>query len=100
MAVPRLGVELELQLLAYTIDTATQDPSRVCNLHHNSWQHHILNPLATSGFKPSSSWILVRFVTTEPQWELLVLSFGVHTKEIGFGMCNVKALESFNWGVR
>ena len=27
---PRLGVELELQLLAYT--TAAQDPSRVCDL--------------------------------------------------------------------
>ena len=29
---PRLGVELELQLLAYTTATAIQDLSRVCNL--------------------------------------------------------------------
>jgi len=32
---PRLGVELELQLLAYTIVTAMLDPSRVCNLCHS-----------------------------------------------------------------
>ena len=25
---------------------ATQDPSRVCNLHHGSWQCLILNPLS------------------------------------------------------
>ena len=43
MEVPRLGVELELQLPAYT--TAT-DPSRVCDLHHSSWQRWILNPLS------------------------------------------------------
>ena len=45
MEVPRLGVELELRLLAYTTDTATPDPSRVCELHHSSWQHQIFNPL-------------------------------------------------------
>jgi len=26
--------------------TATPDPSRVCDLHHSSWQHWILNPLS------------------------------------------------------
>ena len=31
---------------AYTTATATRHPSRVCNLHHSSWQHHILNPLS------------------------------------------------------
>ena len=30
MDVPRLGVELELQLLAYTIASAMWDPSCVC----------------------------------------------------------------------
>ena len=35
MAVRSLGVELELQLPAYTTATATQDPRHVCNLHHN-----------------------------------------------------------------
>ena len=42
----RLGVKSELQLLAYTTDTATPDPSHVCDLHHGSWQHWILNPLS------------------------------------------------------
>ena len=36
MEVPRLGVQLELQLLAYTTATATLDPSHICNLHHSS----------------------------------------------------------------
>ena len=42
MEVPRLGVELELQPLAYARATATLDPSRVCNLHHSSRQRRIL----------------------------------------------------------
>ena len=46
MEVPRLGVKSELQLPAYTTATATRDPSRICNLHHNSWQHQIFNPLS------------------------------------------------------
>ena len=46
MEVPRLGVESELQLLAYTTATETPDPSHVCDLHHSSWQHGILNPLS------------------------------------------------------
>ena len=46
MEVPRLGVQLELQLPAYTTTTATSDPSRVCDLHHSSWQCRILNTLS------------------------------------------------------
>ena len=46
MEVPRLGVELELQLLAYATATATLDPSHVCDLHHSSQQPWILNPLS------------------------------------------------------
>ena len=45
MEVPRLGVQLELQLLVYTTATAMQVPSRICDLHHSSGQHWILNPL-------------------------------------------------------
>ena len=45
MEVPRLGVESELQLLAYATATAMQDLSRVCNLYHSSRQHWILNLL-------------------------------------------------------
>ena len=42
MEVPRLGVELELELLAYTTATATPDPSHICSLR----QPEILNPLS------------------------------------------------------
>ena len=45
MEVPRLGVELELPLLAYAIAIAMWDLSCVCDLYHSSWQHWILNPL-------------------------------------------------------
>jgi len=46
MEVPRLGVELELQLSAYTTATAMQDPSLICGLHYSSLQSQILNPLS------------------------------------------------------
>ena len=36
MDVPRLGVDSEPQLLAYTTATATHDPSCVCELHTTS----------------------------------------------------------------
>ena len=45
MGVPRLGVELELQLLAYATATAMPDPSRVCDLHHSLKQCQTLDPL-------------------------------------------------------
>ena len=46
MEVPRVEVESELQLPAYTTDTATPDPNCVCDLHCNSHQYQILNPLS------------------------------------------------------
>ena len=46
MEVPRLGVELELQLPAYATATAMTDPSCVYDLHHSSRQRQILNPLS------------------------------------------------------
>ena len=46
MEVPRLGGELELQLLAYTTATATPDLSQVCDVYHSSQQCWILNPLS------------------------------------------------------
>ena len=44
MEVPRLGVKLELELPACTTATATQEPNRVCDLHHNSQKCQIPNP--------------------------------------------------------
>ena len=46
MKVPRLGVELELQLLACATATATRDPSCVCDLYHSSRQYQILNSIS------------------------------------------------------
>ena len=46
MEVPRRGVESELQLPAYATATATQDLNCICDLHHSSWQHWLLNPLS------------------------------------------------------
>ena len=73
MEVPRLGIESELQLPAYTTATATPDPSHVCDLHHGLWQCRILNPLSETG-----DWTLILmmtswFVTTESQWEFPIL---------------------------
>ena len=62
LQVPRLGVELELQLPAYTTATATLDT---------------LTYRSRPGIEPTSSGILDRFVTTEPQWETLFSNFYV-----------------------
>ena len=72
MQVPRLGVKSELQLPAYTTATATPDPSSVCDLHHSSQQCQILNPLSEGGVgvEPETSWILVGFISSLPEWEL------------------------------
>ena len=67
---PRLGFESELQLPVYTIATAMQDPSRVCDLYHSSWQCGILNPWMRPGIKHENSWFLVRFVSAVPWQEL------------------------------
>ena len=57
MEVPRLGVELELLLLAYT------------TAHGNTGS---LTHWERPGIKPATSWFLVRFVSTAPRRELLV----------------------------
>ena len=46
MEVPRLRVELELQLQAYITAIAMGDLRRICNLHHSSQQHWISGPLS------------------------------------------------------
>ena len=46
MEVPRLGVESELQPLAYTTAKATWDPSCIFALHYSSQRCWILNPLS------------------------------------------------------
>ena len=63
---PRLGVQSELQLQAYTTATATQDLSQVCDLYHSSWQCQIFNPLGEAGIELATSWFLVGFVSVAP----------------------------------
>ena len=57
MEVPRLGIQSELQLPAYTTAIAVPDLSHICKLHCSSWQQWILNPLARPGIEPVFSWI-------------------------------------------
>ena len=70
MEVPRLGVESDLHLLAYTIATAMQDPSHVCNLHHSSEQCHILDPLNKARDRTHILMDTSRVVSIVPQQEL------------------------------
>ena len=46
MEVPRVGVELELQLPACITATAMWDPSHVCDPHLSSQQPQVANPLS------------------------------------------------------
>ena len=53
MEVPRLGVKLELHLLACATATAMQDPVPICDLPHSSQQCQIPNPTERSqGLNP------------------------------------------------
>ena len=70
MEVPRLGVKSELQLPAYATATAIQDPSFICNLTTAHGNTRSLTQLVRPGIQPTSSWILVRFVSLGPR-ELL-----------------------------
>ena len=64
MEVPRLGVELELQLPAYTTVTAMPDLSSICNLCHSLQQHRILNPPSEAqGLNPHPHGQYVKFLT-------------------------------------
>ena len=78
MEVPRLGVELELQLASYVAthlhiythpeQCGIQAKSVIYTTAHSnagSLTHWMM-----SGIEPASSWILIRLVTCWPQWEL------------------------------
>ena len=93
MEVPRLGVKLDLHLLATATATATATPDLSCihDLCCSLKQRQIWAASATfaaawgntrslthwmgPGIEPSSSGILVKFISTESQWELPILSF-------------------------
>ena len=75
MEVPRIGVESELQLPAYTTATSTPDPSRIFDVHHNSHQHQVINPLSNARDWSCIPWMLVRVISAEPRQELLFCLF-------------------------
>ena len=64
---PRLGAESEPQLPAYTTATAMPDPSRVCDVHHSSWECWIFNPLSKARDQThvllDTSWVYYRWTT-------------------------------------
>ena len=76
MEVPRLGVESELQLPAYTTARATPDLSRICDPCRSLCQRQILNPPSEAG---DQTGILTDTLSgsspTETQWELPCLYF-------------------------
>ena len=89
MEVPGLGVESELQLPACATATATWNPSHIFDLPHISRQCQIPVPPSNARDRTTSSWILVRFVSTAPQQELpswtpwwhFITSLGVSSKQ-------------------
>ena len=77
MEVPRLGVELELQVPDYASVTATWDPSHVCDLHHSSQQCQILNLLSKvrdqTCILMDTSRVHYCWTITETPWHILFL---------------------------
>ena len=73
----RLGVELGLQLPAYTMATARriQATSAIYTTAHGNAGS--LTHWARPGMEPITSWFLVRFLSAVPQLELQVLNFEV-----------------------
>ena len=65
MKVSKLGVESELQLLAYATATAMPDLSHICDLHQSSWQCWILNPLSKAR---DQTWILMDTSRVHYRW--------------------------------
>ena len=92
MEVPRLGVQSEPQLLAYTTATAMPDPSLVCDLHHSSWQCRILNPLSEAGDQtrnlmvPSQS----RFCRAMTETPFSFCFLGLHPRHMEFPRIGVE----------
>ena len=69
MEVPRLGVELEVHLQAYTTATAMSDRSCVCEIHRSMRPCRILNPLSRARDRT------LVLVDTSPQRELPLFIF-------------------------
>ena len=71
MEVPGLGVESELQVLAYTTAIAMPDPSHICDLSHSCGNAGSLTHCAGPGIKPASQRSQDATDPVVPQQELL-----------------------------
>ena len=71
--VPRLGVELELQLQLLATPQQHQIPAASATYARAQGSAGSLTLWARPGIKPTFSWILVGFVTAEPQWKLPIM---------------------------
>ena len=66
------GVESEPQLPACTTATATPDRNHVWSVTYTTVHGNTRSPTywVRPGIEPAFSWLLVGFLTPEPQWEL------------------------------
>ena len=87
MEAPRVGVKLELQLLVYATAIATQDPSRVCNLHHNlmapSWILFRCTTIGTPPFLTKIVLVMEHSVVEQPSHRKMVTRGSVQRGTFG-----------------
>ena len=90
MELPRLGVESELQLPAYTQPQQCQIRATSATYTTAHSTAGALTHWSRPGIEPASSRILVRFVSAEPRWELRDFFFKV-VKYIQHGIYHLNA---------
>ena len=113
MEIPRLRVESELHLLAYTttISNAMLDPSLLCDLCCSLWQQHqLLNPLSGPKYRThilmDTGWVHYHWATMGTPWlwlwmstsgliQLSIMHWWEKTKPVGQEVKLVKILEVF-----
>ena len=82
--IPRLGVQVDLQLPACATATATWGPSHIFNLPHSSRQHQVLNPLIEA--RDQTHNLMVRFCCattgTPKHYFWLFLSFNLYSSSV------------------
>ena len=73
--IPRLGIQLDLNLLGYSTAIAMPDPSCVCSLHLSSQQYQILNSLSGARDQTLILMDTSQVITSESLQELPKLFF-------------------------
>ena len=93
----------ELQLPACDTATATSDLSLVCDLHHSSQQHHILNPLSEARDWAHNlmvpSWIHFPCAMGQelPRWFFLIKTNKPASREAPSSQIKSSAVSSQEW---